>query len=137
MFIDFFALPVAPVILIPPEDLTVVSPDDATFFCQATARPGPAMTWWRVEEDGSLNQIVETVGEYTIVNVAVGERVSNSTLVVINSQPSDAGTYFCQAENVFSTDSATVNFTVYGKTPTPAFFFFKDICETIRVAIYS
>ena len=75
------------------------------------------MTWWRVEEDGSLDQIVEATGEYNIVNVAVGERVRNSTLVVINSQPSDAGTYLCQAENVFSTDSATVNLTVYGEPP--------------------
>ena len=77
------------------------------------------MTWWRVEEDGSLNQIVEATGEYNIMNVEMGERVRNSTLVVLNSQSSDASTYLCQAENVFSTDSATVNFTVYGKAPIP------------------
>ena len=103
--------------MIPPEDLTVVSPEDATFFCQATARPGPDMTWWRVEEDGNRNQIMEALGEYNIVNVEIGERVRNSTLVVIGSQPSDTGTYLCQAGNVVAMDSATANLTVYGKTP--------------------
>ena len=110
-----FAFTVAPVILIPPEDLTVVSPDDATFFCEATARPGPNITWWRVEEDGNLNQIMEATGVYDIVTTEMGERVRNSTLVVIGSQPSDTGTYLCQAGNVVAMDSASVNLTVYGK----------------------
>ena len=112
-----FAYPVAPVILIPPEDLTVVSPEDATFFCQATARPGPTMTWWRVEEDGNLNQIMEATGIYDIVTTEMGERIRNSTLVVIGSLPSDTGTYLCQAGNVVAMDSATANLTIYGKTP--------------------
>ena len=112
----FLALPVAPVILIPPENLTVISPNNATFFCQATARPGPDITWWRVEDDGNISRVMETTEEYAIVNVEMGERVRNSTLVVIDSQPSDTGVYRCLANNV-SYDSATANLIVYGKTP--------------------
>ena len=106
--------PVAPMVLIPPEDLTVVSPNNATFFCQATARPRPAMTWWR-REDGGINQIMATMGEYIITNVEIGERVRNSTLVIVGSEPFDTGEYLCQAENEVSTDSTTANLTVYGK----------------------
>ena len=113
----FFAhcYPVAPRILVPPEDLTVASPNNAMFFCQATARPGPAMTWWR-REDGGLNQIMATTGEYTITNVEIGERVRSSTLVIVGSETSDTGEYLCQADNVASVDSATANLTVYGKS---------------------
>ena len=73
------------------------------------------MTWWRRRENGSLNQIVEETGVYNILNVEIGERVRNSTLVVIGSEPSDTGEYLCQAENMVSTDSATANLTIYGK----------------------
>ena len=113
----FFAhcYPVAPRILVPPEDLTVVSPNNAMFFCQATARPGPAITWWRRRESGSLNQIMATMGEYTITNVEMGERVRSSTLVIVGSEPFDTGEYLCQAENVVSVDFVTANLTVYGK----------------------
>ena len=72
------------------------------------------MTWWR-REDGSLNQIMTTMGEYTITNVEMGERVRNSTLVIVGSEPSDTGEYLCQAKNVVSVDFATANLTVYGK----------------------
>lgn len=101
-------------ILIPPENQTVVSPNNATFFCQATARPGPDITWWKVEEDGNTSQILETTEEYAIVNVEMGQRVRHSMLVVIDSQPSDSGVYHCQANNGVY---ASVNLVVYGKTP--------------------
>ena len=73
------------------------------------------MTWWRRRDNGSLNQIMATMGEYTITNVEMGERVRSITLVIVGSEPFDTGEYLCQAENVVSVDFATANLTVYGK----------------------
>ena len=73
--------------LTPPEDLTVVTPEDATFFCEATARPGPDITWWRVETNGNRTQLMNRTS-YTIEDGTTGERTRNSTLVVVEVESS-------------------------------------------------
>ena len=108
-----FSLVVAPVFLSLPENLTVIAPEDATFFCEATARPGPDITWWRVEE-GVHVQLINGIN-YTIVEGATGERIRNSTLTVIGTEPSDALDYFCRASNMAGTVEATAELTVHGE----------------------
>ena len=99
--------------LTPPENLTVVTPEDATFFCEATARPGPTITWWRVEE-GAHVQLNDGI-DYTIVEGATGERIRNSTLTVVGTEPSDALDYFCRCSNVVDTIEATAELIVHGE----------------------
>ena len=108
-----FSLVVAPVFLTPPENLTVVTSEDATFFCEATARPGPTVTWWRME-DGVCVQLINGVN-YTIVEGATGERIRNSTLTVIGTEPSDALDYFCRANNIVGAVEATAELAVHGE----------------------
>ena len=96
-----------------PENLTVVQPKDATFFCEATARPGPNITWWRVEE-GVPVQLDDGI-DYTIVEGATGERIRNSTLTVVGTEPSDALDYFCRASNMAGEVEATAELTVHGE----------------------
>ena len=98
-----------------PENLTVVAPDDATFFCEATARPGPNITWWRVETDGNLTQLVNGT-DYSIEDGATGERIRNSTLIVIETEPSDAGTYVCVAMNIVDSIEAFAVLNVHGES---------------------
>ena len=108
-----FTPAVAPVFLTPPENLTVVAPEDATFFCEATARPGPAVTWWRVE--GGVPVQLSYGINYTIVEGDTGERIRNSTLTVVGTEPSDALDYFCRTSNVAGVVEATAEITVHGE----------------------
>ena len=108
-----YSLAVAPLFLTPPENLTVVQPEDATFFCEATARPGPTITWWRVEE-GVPVQLFDGI-DYTIVEGATGERIRNSTLTVNGTEPSDALDYFCRARNMAGVVEATAELIVHGE----------------------
>ena len=90
----------------------MVQPEDATFTCVATARPRPSITWWRVESDGSLTQVME---EATVTEMMSGERVLMSNLTIESAQPSDAGDYTCVAENEVSNTSATATLVVHGE----------------------
>ena len=111
------SLIVAPMFLTPPEDLTVVAPEDATFFCEATARPGPNITWWRRVEGGDpvLMFRLDDGIDYTIVEGATGERIRNSTLTVNGTEPSDALDYICMASNMAGTVEATAELIVHGE----------------------
>ena len=101
---------VAPTILEPPENLTVVQPHSATFLCNATARPRPEITWWRM---GS--QLMEQPGVIEISTSTFGEREIVSNLTIIMADPSDAGGYACNATNAAGQDTATAELTVHGK----------------------
>ena len=110
----FFFFTVSPTIIEFPESETVVLLEDATFSCLATARPRPDITWWRVEEDGSMTQVA-TMQNATIIEEAVfGERERISNLTILEAQPRDAGAYVCVAGNVFADVSALATLTVHG-----------------------
>ena len=107
---------VPPMITESPENTTVVSPDNAIFNCVATARPRPAITWWRREENGSLTQIPSDSGGYSMTNTnSSKERVLTSTLTIIETEPSDALIYICVAENIAGTTHTSTELTVHGK----------------------
>ena len=52
---------------------------------------------------------------YTIVEGATGERIRNSTLTVVGTEPSDALDYFCRASNMAGMVEATAELTVDGE----------------------
>ena len=81
----------------------------------ATARPRPNITWWRVESDGNLTQVVHDVNKYIISDTEIETRELNSRLSVRLTQPSDAGEYVCVAENEVSNTSATATLVVHGE----------------------
>ena len=105
-----FSPPVAPTILESPENLTVVQPQSATFLCNATARPRPEITWWRM---GS--QLMEQPGVIEISTSAFEEREVLTNLTIIMADPSDAGGYTCNATNAVGQDTAAAELTVHGK----------------------
>ena len=102
---------VAPTILEPPENLTVVQPQSATFLCNATARPRPQITWWRM---GS--QLMAQTNTIEISSDNFGEREMVSNLTIVMADPSDTGEYVCQATNAAGQDTATAELTVHGKS---------------------
>ena len=65
-------------------------------------------------EGGGTIQLMDGA-DYTIVDGATGERIRNSTLSVVGTQPSDALDYFCMARNMAGVDEATAELTVHGE----------------------
>ena len=110
---------VVPVITTPPVDLTVVSPDSATFNCTATAKPRAIIQW-------TMNGIVlnDATGKFSISDVREGDCiitdppsdcVITSTLDINDFVPNDSGEYVCTAINAAGSDTASVSLTVHGK----------------------
>ena len=103
---------VAPQILDPPDDLTVVAPQDATFSCLATGRPRPTIVWTRLSD---MVQLQPPSANFTIEEQETGDRERRSNLTILGSQPSDAGGYVCVARNEPGSVMLQANLTVYGE----------------------
>ena len=109
---NVFFSTVAPQILDPPDDLTVVKPQDATFSCLATGRPRPSIVWTRLSD---MTQLQSSSGVYRIEEQEIGDRERRSNLTVLGTQPSDASGYVCVAVNEPGTDREQATLTVHGK----------------------
>ena len=110
---------VVPVITIPPINLTVISPDSATFICTATAKPQAIIQWTRngIVLDGSMGKfmISDTREGDCIITDPPSDCVITSTLDINDVVPSDSGEYVCTAINAAGSDTAYVSLTVHGK----------------------
>ena len=89
----------------------MVQPQSVTFFCNATARPRPEVTWWRMG-----NQLMAQTNTIAISSDDFGEREIVSNLTIVMADPSDADGYVCQATNAAGQDNATAELTVHGKS---------------------
>ena len=115
-----FSLTVAPQILDPPNDLTVVEPQDATFSCLATGRPRPDIVWTRLSDVVQLqNQSVDVM----IEEQEIGDRERRSMLTILGTQPSDAGGYACVAMNEPGSVMLQATLTVHGELHTFCAYF--------------
>jgi len=103
---------VAPQILDPPDNLTVVEAEDATFSCLVTGRPRPAIAWFRLSDFTLLQPPSEN---FSIVEQEIGDRERRSNLTIIGTEPSDAGAYGCVTVNEPGTNSEQATLTVHGK----------------------
>ena len=103
---------VAPHILAPPDDLTVVEPQDATFSCLATGRPRPVIVWTRLSD---MVQLQSSSVDLTIEEQEIGDRERRSNLTVLSTHPSDAGGYACVAVNEPGADREQTTLTVHGE----------------------
>ena len=100
-----------------PVDETLIQGDTVVFSCEATARPRPDVTWWRMARDGQRSLVTPLLDKILIETEAVGvEREQRSNLTIIDVQPSDADVYVCVAENEGGSDEENATLTVHGKT---------------------
>ena len=115
----FYCLTVAPVITAPPTNLTVISPDSATFNCTATAKPRAIIQWTR-----NGNVLNFAMGKFTITDSTQGDCIitnppsdciTTSRLDIADTIPNDSGEYVCTAINVVGNDMTSASLTVYGK----------------------
>jgi len=103
---------VPPQILDPPDNLTVVDPEDATFSCLATGRPRPAIAWFRLSD---MTQLQSPSSDFTIEDIEIGDRERRSNLTIIGTQPSDTGAYDCRTVNEPGTTAEQATLTVHGE----------------------
>ena len=103
---------VAPQIFDPPDNLTVVEPQDATFSCLATGRPRPNIVWTRLSD---MVQLQNQSGLYRIEEQEIGDRERRSNLTIVGTQPSDAGAYTCMAVNEPGNAIQQATLTVHGE----------------------
>ena len=88
-------------------DLLENETNPVTFTCGATGEPVPTISWY-------FNTMLLNASDYIILNT-MREKVIESSLIIINPQLFDAGTYTCRAENVISSDSSAGILTINGK----------------------
>ena len=106
-----FLSTVSPQVLDPPDNLTVVEPEDATFSCLATGRPRPTIVWIQLSDMTQLSNSAE----FSIQEQEIGDRERRSNLTIIGTQPSDAGAYNCRAMNEPGAIAESATLTVHGE----------------------
>ena len=116
----FYCTIVVPVIIVHSTDLIIVSPDNATFNCTATAKPRAVIQW--TINNGMV--LTGTMGKFTITDTTEGdciitnppsECVITSILDIADNVPNDSGQYVCTAINDADNNTASVSLTVNGK----------------------
>ena len=115
---------VAPKILDPPDDLTVVEPQDATFSCLATGRPRPDIVWIRLSD---MEQLQSQSANFMIEEQEVGDRERRSNLTILDTQPSDAGAYACVAVNEPGGATRQATLTVHGELHRDQFVYVQEV----------
>ena len=81
----------------------------ASFICNVTGEPLPTIIWYfdgnPVDEANIMKYEISVLNTTTI----------SSTLIIMNIQSSDGGTYTCNATNVVSSDTSSGVLTVNGE----------------------
>jgi len=85
--------------------------DTASFTCQATGKPVPTISWYFNGVPVDENNIMK----YTISMMSLNTTTISNTLTIMNVEPSDVGTYTCNATNVVSRDISSGVLTVNGE----------------------
>ena len=93
-------------------DQTVNEQDTAFFICQVTGEPIPTISWY-FNNAPITNET--NVDKYEILQSSINTTILSSTLMIINVQSSDVGTYTCNATNVVSSDTSSGVLTVNGE----------------------
>ena len=113
---------------------TVVQPQNASFACLATARPRPVITWSRRVSSGDVQLLENDSVNYAISEEEFGDRERMSILIVISTEPADAGEYTCEASNVVDIANSSEYLTVHGECNLATR---KSISYLISIIIFS
>ena len=93
-------------------DITVNALKNATFTCSASAYPAPAISWYRMLGNGSL-QLITDVTKYLTNLLGSGTMNSTSQLTVLDVRLSVTGqTFVCQATSGVTSATSSATLTV-------------------------
>ena len=113
--VNSFFSTVAAQILDPPDNLTVVEPQNATFSCLATGRPRPDIVWTKLSDMTQLQNQRSQSADFMIEEQEIGDRERRSNLTILDTQPPDAGAYACVGMNEPGTEREQAILTVHGE----------------------
>ena len=91
-----------PVITRSPLSVTVIQKGSAVFKCEVHETPNPTISWRRLD-NSPLPRLRASV-------------LLTNALKIVDIQPEDAGSYICQAKNVFGLEQAYATLAVQGIT---------------------
>ena len=98
-------------IILPLTDLVKNETNNVQFVCQAIGVPAPNIKWYF---NGVMVNLSDS-SKYNSSLVYLNESIIECTLIIINAESSDVGTYTGEAENIFGTDRSSGILTVNGK----------------------
>ena len=114
---------VAPEIIIPPNDTTVINGSEAVLNCTVVGNPLPSISWFVSGVDILLlmsNNLTIPFDEQGGIDIMVVESTNvnsttiHSSLVLPETASFIAGDYTCRASNILGNDSANATLTVHG-----------------------
>ena len=135
---------VIPVILEPVEDTTITVDEfnPAMFDCSAAGTPPPTISWVRVYENGTTEEL--SVGRFTPLNPSQDDQYDlesvgivtlvNRTLNLSTTFDSDSGTYRCVASNEAGNDTQDFELVVQGNETHSLSYKGTKCCQ---LAVYS
>ena len=94
----YFSFVDIPVVIISPISSHMVYPNDQILIeCSVIANPLQTRVFWQKIENGAITTINTELSKYN------GSTVQSPSLIIFNTQMSDAGIYRCLAENSVGT----------------------------------
>ena len=119
-----FCCLVAPAIIYNGINQTQNEGDIAFFICQATGKPVPTINWYF--NGAPLDEANTT--KYNISMSSLNSTTVTNTLMIMNVDSADVGTYTCNAANILFTDTSLGILTVNGEFSTIAVVYINDEC---------
>ena len=106
-----------PTINTQPENVTVISPDDATLSCVADGVPPPSIQWIRQDIMMEVPPFGVVDGNTTIITIeeSMTDRTTTSMITFFGTQPPFAAEYACRASNLLASVEAVGVLTVHGE----------------------
>jgi len=102
---------------------------DIFFTFQATGNPIPTISWYF---NGAPVDIGNTM-KYMISEIEFNPNTKNSTIMIMNVELSDMGTYTCDATNLVSSSTSYGELTVIGKIFTVVMLHCKQTYELLTL----
>ena len=92
-------------------DVTQTTGGINSFVCQAIGQPAPTAGWYY----NNLPLDESNTMKYMISVMSINDTTISSTLIIVNIESFDVGTYTCNATNVISSDVSAGILTVNGE----------------------
>ena len=125
LFIQMLFL-VSPKIIRELTDLLANETNDIQFVCQAIGVPVPYIRWYF---NGVMVNMSDS-SKYNSSSIYLNESIIESTLIIMNAESSDIGTYTCEAANIIGNSQTSGILTVNGMDTINHAYYLLYVCTS-------